>query len=404
MSPTRYPQAHLILWMALNAFPQGLPLDRLIQLGMEKNPELLLSRQESSTASDDTLTASLRSNPVLEMEALHNLEESGKPKAGIKISQEFQPGVLDRKISLARGNWAARQEWVNVRAREVAGEIRADFFDWQILNRKRALQREVQTRWENLSRLAAAKVAEGRLSQVEQAQAQLNRSRAKQRELEIKGEMEALEMHLAYLTGWDRLPDSLQTMSMDSLPALLPLDSVMALARVESPEIKAWGREVAAQNERLALERNLRNPSFSLSLGYERETEGENLVGGGIGIPLPLFNRNQAGIITAKSRLRESELRRKAGEHRLKSDIAAIHGKLVTLAARYRNYAEEIRDLGGKQLALSEKGFRQGLLGLFDLSRVQEESLTQDLEALDILQEYYRLWSRLEKLAGGGKW
>ena len=56
------------------------------------------------------------------------------------------------------------------------------------------------------------------------------------------------------------------------------------------------------------------------------------------------------------------------------------------------------------QMELSEKGFRQGLLGVFDLSRVQEEYLAREGEALGLLEEYHREWIRLGRTAGGKTW
>ena len=398
------PPALWVLFFVMQAIPQGLDLDKLIRLGMEKNPDLLISRQETTGAGQDTTTAAIPSNPILEADAFHNLSDGSKPKAGAKISKEFQPGVLEGKQNVARAKWASKREWQSVKELDVALAIRADYFDWQILNRKKALQRDVRERWAGLARLTSAKMAEGKLSQIDQAQAQLNLAHSKQKELETQSDMASQEKRLAYLVGLERLPDSLATMNTDSLPDLPPLDSVWSWVNRENPELKALDRDIALENERLALEQRLRNPSFSLSLNYDRETDGQNLVGGGIGIPLPLFNRNQAGVVAAKSSLRTSELKRIAAEQKLKTDLAEIHGKLIKLSERYRNYAGEIRDLSRKQMALSEQGFRQGVMSVLDLSKVQEESLNQELEALEILQVYHQLWNQLGRLVGGKTW
>jgi hypothetical protein len=44
------------------------------------------------------------------------------------------------------------------------------------------------------------------------------------------------------------------------------------------------------------------------------------------------------------------------------------------------------------------------MLGIFDLSRVQEEALDLEMESLDILQEYYRTLNQLGRLVGGKVW
>jgi outer membrane protein, heavy metal efflux system len=168
--------------------------------------------------------------------------------------------------------------------------------------------------------------------------------------------------------------------------------------------LKSLDKDVAAQKNQTGLERALSNPTFTVSLGYERETEGDHIVGGGVELPLPLFNRNQAGLAKAHSSLRLAERRRSTAELRLKAELTEIHARLMDLTERYRNHRQEISALSLKQLDLSEKGFLQGLLGIFDLSRVQEEFISQEGDALDILDEYYRQQNRLGKALGGKIW
>ena len=152
------------------------------------------------------------------------------------------------------------------------------------------------------------------------------------------------------------------------------------------------------------MEKSLRNPPVTFSVGYDKETDGNNVVGGGLEFPIPIFNRNQAGLAKSRAELHLAESRRAASEARLKTEIAELHARLSRLAQRYQTYQKEIRALSGRQLDLSEKGFLQGKLGIFDLSRVQEEFVSQEQDALDILDAYYDQWNRLGKAVGGKSW
>lgn len=396
--------AMFYLMGATLGYPGGLELDSLIRLGRENNADVQVSRRETESVAQDTLAVRTRSNPALEVEALRNLDEGTAPKAGARLSQEFHPGVRARQFKVSRARYSAVQEIQKARELDLVLNIRSTFFAWQILDRKGKLQQEVRGRWESLSHLATAKVAEGTLSQVDQLQTQLNSAKARQREMEIRTEMESLERKLALLTGQEKLSDSLAHSLPDSLPEIPRLDWVLSWVDMNSPDLEALNKEVSVQKEQFSLEQSLRNPSFNLSLGYEREIDGTQLVGGGLVFPLPLFNRNQFGITKAKSTLQIAELRKAAAAQNLRSDLSEIHGRLVKLGERYRDYQRQIKDLSGKQLSLSEKGFRQGLLGVFDLSRVQEEALNQDLEALNVLGGFYDLWNRLGRILGGKTW
>jgi outer membrane protein TolC len=298
----------------------------------------------------------------------------------------------------SKAGWEAQREQVRAGEQALVENIRIAFYDWQIISRKAALQRGIIERWERLAQVATNQVRLGKLSEVDQAEAQLNVVKARQRELALLSEREGKESELQVLVGQ---PAALRAERMDTLFALPPSDSLYRWASEANPFLLAFRKNLDANRQRVLLEEGLSKPGFSLSVGYERESEGDNLVGAGIEMPLPIANRNQAGILKAKSGLRETELRLAAAETGLKTDISALHQRLARLSEQYSHYQGEVRDLIRKQMNLSEKGFREGLIGVFDLSRVQAEYLTQEEEALVVLEEFYRIWNRLSTLVGG---
>jgi cobalt-zinc-cadmium efflux system outer membrane protein len=393
-----------VLLLVVLSQGQGLDLPQLVQLGLENNRELQLRRQELKTASLDTLKVSTAVNPHLEIEAMHDAMEEGKTSGGVRLSREFQPGARKRQHKAAKADWETRKAWQKAEELEFVKGIRIAFYDWQILKRKAALQREVIERWEGLAQLTTGLVAQGRLSEVDLAEAQLNAVKARQRELGLLSEIEAKETQLRLLTGQAQPPKELESSLVDSLPPHAPLDTLLSWVSSQNPELAALQKEKAASRQRLAVEEGLALPVFTLSAGYEREVEGDNMIGAGIELPLTLFNRNQVGIAKAGSAMREADLRQGAAEAKVKAEVAEIKNRVTKLAERYGHHKGQIRDLSRKQMSLSEKGFRQGVVGIFDLSRVQKEALDQDLEALDILQEYYQARNELGRQVGGKAW
>jgi cobalt-zinc-cadmium efflux system outer membrane protein len=373
-------------------------------MGIRNNPDLLVSQEEGRVVASDTVFPSVLKNPALAFEVGYNVTEPSKPKAVVRLSKEFQSGFRSNQYQVSKASLAANLQSQKSRELEIILEIRSAYFTWQILSRKKALQAEVERRWESLSRIASAKVKEGRLSQVDEAQARLNRARARQKEMEFQAEMESVENRLAYLTGRKEIGDSISAYPIDSPPEVIPFDSLAKWALEENADLKTLEMDIETQRRKSGLEKSLRNPPFTVSLGYDKETDGNNVIGGGLELPIPLFNRNQAGLAKSRAELRLAESRRAAAEARLKTEIAELHAKLVRLAERYQSYRTEIRPLSGKQLELSEKGFLQGLLGIFELSRVQEDFLSQELDALDILETFYDQWNRLGKAVGGKTW
>jgi len=287
---------------------------------------------------------------------------------------------------------------------DLAGRIRAAFFAWQVADRKTALQSAVIERWEGLARLAGSQLAQGRLSEVDQAEMQLNAVRAKQRALALESERESRQEQLRLLTGEARGPARLDSLSLDSLPRPPSLDSLKAWAGQANPVLSGLDKGIAAEQQKLRLQEGFSMPPINLSLGYEREAEGYHMLGGGIEMPLAFLDRNQAAILKAKSAVKEAELRKDAAAAALETEIAETHRRLRRLAGQYAQYRAQARDLLRKQLRVAESGFRQGMLGVFDLSRVQAEYLAQEDEALDIVEAYHREWSRMGMAVRGKLW
>jgi cobalt-zinc-cadmium efflux system outer membrane protein len=386
------------------AWSGGLGLDSLLRMALARNADLESGRLQLATLIQDTLAASAPANPSLGLEAFHNLSDLGQPKASVRLTREFRPGYRSRAADEAKARVNAGKAWQSARDLDVLESLRGEYAGWAIAGRKAALQADAADRWEALSRLAATKVAEGRISQLDEVQIKLNLYRTRQRVAELKAELAAGEKRIGYLAGTYPLPDSLRSEITDSLPGLPARDSLTAWAMQSNPDIAALDREIAAAQARLVFEENSKSQGFSLSAGYDRETDGANLIGAGVDIPLPLFNRNQAGLAKARAGQREAEGKRRAAELKLRLEISELADRLVSLGNRYRTYQQDAQALVRKQASLSEKGFREGLLNVFDLSRIEADALDRDMEALDLLEAFQRTWIRLGRLVGGRTW
>ena len=77
------------------------------------------------------------------------------------------------------------------------------------------------------------------------------------------------------------------------------------LARTNNFELKVRAVELAQQGFRVDLARNERYPTISVgpSISEERAGDRERIIGVGISLPLPLWNRNQGAIEAAVARL-----------------------------------------------------------------------------------------------------
>ncbi len=382
-------------------FSKGLALDTLIKSALKNNLDLKVMVDEGDLLSSDTLGVFLKNNPELEVEAGYNFNHPNEPKISARISKEFQRSMNIARQDLAQSRLVAKKNWENWNRQELIFEIKDQFFKWQIISQKKLLQIEVEKKWNSLARIAITKVKEGRLSEIESAEAELNSAKARQKKLQFESDLESVEKKLARLTGISFENDvTISLILIDSLPSLPPLQTLHSISTQKNLELKALEKEIQAEENQIQFEKALRHPPLTLSVGYDREPDGNALLAAGFSLPLPIYNRNQVGIDKSQRALNLSQSKKRVAENHIQSEISDAYAKISRLALQYHSHQNEILRLGKKQMDLSEKGFIQGLLGIFELSKIQEEYLAQEMEGLDLASNFYEEWNRLALITG----
>jgi cobalt-zinc-cadmium efflux system outer membrane protein len=91
-------------------------------------------------------------------------------------------------------------------------------------------------------------------------------------------------------------------------PALLSLDSLLAAAERNRPDLRAYRDQVTAERQNLTLQKANAVPDLTLQGTYDRNAGYiTNYFGVGVGMSLPFFNRNQGNIQAAHVRTQSSQ-------------------------------------------------------------------------------------------------
>ena len=91
-------------------------------------------------------------------------------------------------------------------------------------------------------------------------------------------------------------------------PATLSLDSLMAIAERNRPDLRGYRDQLTAERQNLTLQKALAVPDLTLQGTYDRNAGYiSNYFGVGVGVTLPFFNRNQGNIQAARVRTQSSQ-------------------------------------------------------------------------------------------------
>ena len=281
-------------------------VDEWVQLAVSRNPRLGKATFAIDAAQGKYTQAGLYPNPVLAVTADELGDRTG-PVGIITAPMVTQEIVTGRKLSLSQAVAAKEVDQATLALlRErygVVGSVRSAFYDLYALERRIAVLDE-------LTKLAGEAVKTGRtlqdakqIARLDVVQLEVELSRFKSQAEAARRELPGTRKRLAALVGDPRLPVGAVAGPFEEVPVYDPertLDVVLAA----HPEVRS--ARVGVERTQAAVRRAEVEPIPNLSLSSGYTYQGQNRSNDwllGVSAPIPVWNRNQGNIRSAKAEL-----------------------------------------------------------------------------------------------------
>ncbi len=376
---------------SLSAEDPGLPLTLadLESLALQHHPSLVQSRMAVQAAEGRLVQAGLYPNPVAGYSADEMGDQGTAGKQGGFILQEIVTGKkrrLDRSIA----SHAIEEAVSDCRAQQgrVLNDVRIAFYDVLLAQRIVELDEQLVRVGEEGVKAAEQLFKAKEVSRVDVLEAQIEADRAR---LKLHG---GRNHHWA---AWRRLviavglPDMLPRALTGDVDKDLPdLTWHEALAQIlaQSPELARARAALERAKCVVAREYAQRIPNVEVRAGVQHDNAvNQTLTNLEVGLPLPIFNRNQGNISRAQAELvaAQSEIQRVELE---------LHERLVAAFQRYADarhyvdaYSNSILPNAKSSLDLVTSGYRQGELSYLALLTTQRTYANVNLAYLESLRE-----------------
>lgn len=390
-----------------------LTVDRAVQLALERNIDVLVSRTGLDRAEANRLLAAAYPNPDyrFNQEGLSGRFEREANNIRYHRIEQVIEGFGKRRHRTGAGEAGveeARAEFQDT-VRLLIFELRKTFYEVLLV------QANAETAAANLQRFGeVVAITASRFEQGQIPEADLIRTRVEalrfEDEVAAAGVASAAtKTRLALLVGLDgpvEVKGSLEQ-DRDQVPAgSLPLaDRLIEQALAARPDLAAvQARQRRAESE-VNLNRALRYPNVTLGLQSEysaglQGADDLSTFGFGVGVTLPIWNRNRGGIALAQADLRQTEAR-VSQQHR------AIRAEIVTALEQFRVSAERAEAVRSRllpqtreSLTIAEALYEEGATSLLQLLDAQRAFNEAQLRAHQILFDYHVSRSLLERAVG----
>lgn len=392
-----------IVSTAAQPLATNLTPERAVAIALAENRDLAAARFAIRQAEGRLKQAGLWPNPefAVGQQADFAFENEGENNFSTGFRQRFPiAGRLAKAKTLARVDVAQAVAEVRNQERLLAGEVLARARELLVLREQLLANQEIQDALGKLARVSEqrAKVAEVSPADVNLARLELQKADLA-RQL-LLNQQEVAAKALNQLLG--REPQTPLALSGE-LPLQAPAQSGAAAeqeARARRPDrrLAALGIDRAAAEIRLA--KALKWEDWSAGLDYSREDQSfagtlighkvDQFLGLSVSIPLPLWNRNQGNVAVAQATRQRAEAELAALDLRIATEVRTADERLRRLGDILRRYREESLKLSAQNVALTQKGYNDGLVNIAVVVQAQQQFIDLRLNYLAALAEFQR--------------
>lgn len=338
----------------------------------QRNPALMATVHEVEAARARASQAERLPNPELELE----IEEYDRAGAGFDsaemVARVAQPFELGGKRHW-RGRTAEAEAdlagWDHEQARlDSLAETARRFLDVLVAQRHLNLAETAATLAQEVAQAVGERVRAGKEPPLQASKTGAELEMARIAQDHARADLEVRRGRLAAMWGADMPHFQTVADNLDKLPEVLPEPEILRFRLARNPALARWDTELRKRQAALSLERAVGIPDVAVSVGVHRFEEDEtDALAFGLGLPLPLFDRNQDNITAAAHDLSKAESERRAVENHLTAALAAADATLRASYQRVAGLQSRVVPAMEETFEAAHIGYQQGKFGTLDI-------------------------------------
>ena len=321
----------------------------------------------------------------------------------MSVAQPFEwPGRIGLRKAIANRDVELAELGLQRFRVALAGRMRALAYGLFAAQEKTTTAREVADRFKALREVLVQRDPAGLTPLLETRVIEATELTMQRKASEATLATQAALLELNQLRG--ATPDTRLSVAQAQLLFRPPEDrnTLVTLARTNNFELRVRAVELAQQGFRVDLARNERYPSLSIgpTISEERAGEQQRIVGVGLSVPLPLWNRNSGNIETALARKMQAEVSLNVMQREVERKVveaALTYKTKLTEIGKWRpDSVEHFREAA----ELADRHYRLGAVPIATYVELQKQYLEAVESLLDTKKEALAAAAQLELLTG----
>ncbi len=386
-------------------FAPGVTLDALVSEASEKNLELNFYQAEIAAVKGERRTSTTLPNPEASVQVGNkNVHAGGDGLAwSVSVQQTFEwPGRIPLRKAIANRQIHLAELGLAQFRSALVGRVRTLGYNLFAAQEKAAAAREVANRYQSLREVMVQRDPAGLTPMLETRIIEATELTLQRIASESEAEAQTALLELNQLRGkpWEEnvkveKPDFAFTPAPD-------LETLLAAARTNNFDLQMRRIELEQQGFKVSLAKNDRYPAVTVGPYFSQENAGprEQIIGVGVSVPLPIFNRQKGSIATQEARKLQAEtslLITQRGIERRVIEKAQLYQSKISQMAKWRtDSVQQFQEAA----ALADRHYRLGAVSISTYVELQKQYLEAVQAILDTKKEAIEANQELQRLTG----
>lgn len=367
-------------------------------LGLFRKNNLSLRRVQSEAQALRGEARQARAYPNPTLQATHEpLWRGGESQSEtyLNVRQQIEWSGRSARIRSARERAAAAQARAAADSGRLALQVTEAYVEAATAETRLQRLRRVTRVFRQADSSMTERRREGDASGYAARRIRLERARYEQRLAAARLEVRNARRQLALLI----LPREASSVAAEPLPSRRPpaISEQKALRRAlrQRPELRRWQSEVEAQKAARRAARREAWPDPSVTAGYKRQSNGFEGAFLGVGIPLPLFDRNQGAAEAEAERLSAAQIQQTLARRQIRREVRRAYAAYSSARQQAQLLGDELLRGTGDLLRIAQASYSEGEMSLVELLDAADTYRDARLTSIDLRAD---LWTRYFKL------
>ena len=396
----------LLLSSPICSLAQTLDKQAALRQALQNNPSYKAALSQIEAAAGDRFQASLLPNPnaVFEIENFGGSDQrKGFERTEVTLGLEQKIELAGKRrirTEVADFGYKIVQEEAMVEALKLLSETEYAFIRMAIAKQRIALADNRLQLANQTHEIVKKRVNAAVSPDIQLSKADIERIEAEIEKHHVEEEHNIARNDLGRLLGLEKSDDLDIDVDISALPKLRDHQAVInALKSAPQSRIQEFAKMKARSSLDLAKATGVPDPTVGLGVRQFFDNDDTALVAT-LSFPLPLFDRNQGAVKSARANVARADAKARAAELSLHQSAIQAWELFYAELDIVRHYKDDIIPTAKKAYDQADEGYSLGAFAFLDLLDAQRTLNRVQSEYLDNILELYQAKAQIDFLAG----